>query len=68
VTRPAISLQLSLALGSEPISGTISYPDGHAHHFTGWIELAAALEEAHNSEDPTVVAHAHKPIPPDGPE
>jgi hypothetical protein len=43
--QPAL-LQIELERGSDPIRGTIGPPDGPAVPFTGWLELATALERA----------------------
>jgi hypothetical protein len=53
-------LCLHLEPGSDPISGSLTYPDGAERSFTGWIELTAALEEAHHGEFPEVVAHGRE--------
>ncbi|MDQ2675549.1 MAG: hypothetical protein M3Y34_01970 [Actinomycetota bacterium] len=39
-----ISLRLELESGSEPISGRLVAADGAEVEFTGWLELAAAIE------------------------
>jgi hypothetical protein len=41
---------LHLDVGSDPISGRIVSPDGTAAAFTGWMQLAAAIERAHEGE------------------
>ena len=41
---------LHLDVGSDPISGRIVSPDGNAAAFTGWMQLAAAIERAHEGE------------------
>lgn len=43
--------------GSDPITGSVVYPDGAERAFAGWIELTAALEEAHHAEALEVSAH-----------
>ncbi len=53
-------LRLHLEPGSDPISGSLVYPDGAERSFTGWIELTAALEEAHHCEALDVTAHGGK--------
>ena len=40
------SLRLELEPGSEPISGRLVAADGTLVEFTGWLELAAAIEQA----------------------
>ena len=40
--RPRVSVDVRL--DCEPVEGEITRPDGSAVHFSGWIELAAALE------------------------
>lgn len=39
----------------DPIRGTVSAEDGSSHAFMGWLELAAALEQAIH---PTTTDHA----------
>ena len=41
---------LHLDVGSDPISGRIVSPDGSASAFTGWMQLAAAIERAHEGD------------------
>ena len=48
---PFKTLRLELACGSDPIRGTIGPPDGPTVAFTGWMELAAALEAAHTARE-----------------
>jgi len=45
-----ISLQLDLDRGVEPVSGSLSFPDGTKHDFTGWIGLGAALRRLTSHE------------------
>jgi hypothetical protein len=42
-------LQLSIELGSDPISGSVAPVAGEARRFSGWIELVAAIEDARAS-------------------
>ena len=42
--EPGPTLTLSLDPTSEPIAGSIRKPDGTAIAFSGYMELAAALE------------------------
>jgi hypothetical protein len=44
---PSKTLRVELERGSDPIRGSIGAPDGPMVPFTGWMELAAALEAAH---------------------
>ncbi len=37
-------VHLVIERGSEPISGTLTGPDGHPRGFNGWIELVEAIE------------------------
>jgi hypothetical protein len=46
-----IALRLELEQGSEPISGRLVAADGTEEAFTGWLELAAAIERATQSID-----------------
>jgi hypothetical protein len=44
--RRSARVELSLDLGSEPISGQLAIEAGSPQRFSGWIELAAAIEAA----------------------
>ena len=57
MTRSTVSVGLHLDPASDPISGSLVYPDGRRFPFAGWIELTAALEEARHFEPLDVVAH-----------
>ena len=57
MTQPTVSVGLYLDPASDPISGSLVYPDGRRLAFAGWIELTAALEEARHFESLDVVAH-----------
>jgi hypothetical protein len=46
VTRPAAAMQLSIEIGSDPISGSVTVEPGGPQQFSGWIELVAAIESA----------------------
>ena len=46
------TLTVELECDSDPVRGTIVAPDGTRRVFTGWIELAAALEAARSRCDP----------------
>jgi hypothetical protein len=46
VSPPAARVQLEIELGSDPIAGFLTGPRGDACRFTGWIELAEAIEDA----------------------
>jgi hypothetical protein len=37
-------LRLTIETDSEPIAGSVAWPDEEPHRFSGWIELAAAIE------------------------
>jgi hypothetical protein len=39
-------VQLSVDIGSEPISGEVTVETEHPRPFSGWIELTAAIESA----------------------
>ncbi len=54
---------LYLDQASDPISGSLVYPDGRRLAFAGWIELTAALEEARHFEPLDVVAHGKRSAP-----
>ena len=50
-------MQLSIDIGSEPISGSVAMGDGAAREFCGWIELVATIESArgnHSESDKTL--------------
>jgi hypothetical protein len=49
VTRRAAKMQLSIEIGSEPISGSVSVGGGSAQEFCGWIELVATIESARHA-------------------
>ena len=50
-TPPASRLVLlHLDVGSDPISGTLVPPDGSSQQFVGWMQLAAAVERAHEGQ------------------
>ena len=57
MARSTVSVGLYLDPTSDPISGSLVYPDGRRLPFAGWIELTAALEEARHVEPLDVVAH-----------
>jgi hypothetical protein len=44
---PRVVLRLDLVIGSDPICGAISAPDGRSAPFRGWLQLTAALERVH---------------------
>jgi hypothetical protein len=46
VTQRAAEMQLSIEIGSEPISGSVSVGGGKSQEFCGWIELVATIESA----------------------
>jgi hypothetical protein len=50
VTRRAAEMQLSIDIGSEPISGSVSLGGGATREFSGWIELVATIESARGTE------------------
>lgn len=43
-------MQLSIDIGSEPISGSVSLGDGATREFSGWIELVATIESARDTD------------------
>jgi hypothetical protein len=65
MARSTVSVGLYLDRTSDPISGSLVYPDGRRRPFAGWIELTAALEEARHGEPPDVVAHGSSVPRPD---
>lgn len=50
VTRHAAEMQLSIDIGSEPITGLVSMGNGATHEFCGWIELVATIESARETD------------------
>ena len=42
-----VVLRLDLEVGSDPIRGALSAPDGRSAPFRGWLQLTAALERVH---------------------
>ena len=64
MTRSSVSVALHLDPASDPISGSVVYPDGRKLAFTGWIELTAALEEARRAGPLDVVAHGKQSAAP----
>jgi hypothetical protein len=50
MTRRATEMQLSIDIGSEPISGSVAMGDGAAREFCGWIELVATIESAREAD------------------
>jgi hypothetical protein len=49
MTRRAAEMQLSIEVGSEPISGSVSVGGGSSQEFCGWIELVATIESARDA-------------------
>ena len=43
-TSPPTTHAVSLDAGGEPITGTVTGPDGVSVPFRGWLELAEAIE------------------------
>lgn len=56
-----VHLQLSIEVDSEPISGSVSNGDARAQPFTGWIDLAAAIEAARLGAPVVTPRHAAGP-------
>ena len=46
--RKTAHLDLSIEVGSDPITGSVSVPSYSAQPFSGWVELVAAIEAARN--------------------
>ena len=49
VTGRAANMQLSIEIGSDPISGSFSVDAGAPQQFRGWIELVAAIESVRHT-------------------
>jgi hypothetical protein len=60
VASPNVSVDLYIYPASDPISGSLVYPDGSPQPFSGWIELTAALEDVRQGGEFDVVAHGKK--------
>lgn len=45
----AAQMQLSIEVGSDPITGSVSVGAGAPQQFSGWIELVAAIESARDA-------------------
>ncbi len=45
-------MQLSIDIGSEPITGLVTVDSGATQQFSGWIELVAAIESARDTGAP----------------
>jgi hypothetical protein len=48
---PAVHFDLVLDIGAEPIRGRVGREPQPLREFSGWIELAAALEAARTGQD-----------------
>jgi hypothetical protein len=46
MSRRAAQMKLSIEIGSEPISGSVSVSGGNSQQFCGWIELVETIELA----------------------
>jgi hypothetical protein len=46
-----VHFDLMLEIGAEPIRGCVGREPQRLREFTGWIELAAALEAARTGQD-----------------
>lgn len=46
-----MQLRLAVELDSEPITGWVGGSDREPHAFTGWMELATAIEDARRGPD-----------------
>jgi hypothetical protein len=64
MARSSVSVALHLDPASDPISGSVVYPDGRKLAFAGWIELTAALEGARHAGPLDVVAHGKQSAAP----
>jgi hypothetical protein len=64
MARSSVSVALHLDPASDPISGSVVYPDGRTLAFAGWIELTAALEGARHAGPLDVVAHGKQSVAP----
>jgi hypothetical protein len=45
-SQATVTLELTLRVGSEPITGALRGADGRARPFVGWVALVRALEDA----------------------
>jgi hypothetical protein len=56
-----IQVGLELEFNREPIAGVISTPGSPSRAFDGWLELAAALEDARGTPAPAVTSRSEQP-------
>jgi hypothetical protein len=49
-TWPSANLELSILIGSDPISGTLQRGTDEPRSFCGWMELAATIEAARHPD------------------
>jgi hypothetical protein len=50
--RRSAQLELSIDIGSEPITGSLIVGSGQSQSFAGWMELVAAIEAVRDQEEP----------------
>jgi hypothetical protein len=50
--RTVAHVLLTIETGSDPIAGSIASPGQQPHNFSGWVELAEAIEHARRSAEP----------------
>jgi len=49
VERDTAHLELSIEVGSDPITGSVSHVSYSSQPFSGWVELVAAIEAARSA-------------------
>jgi hypothetical protein len=49
-TKTTVTVQLAIAVGSDPIEGVVTVGDGQPRDFETWFELIAALDGARETD------------------
>jgi len=62
MTDRAAQVELSIDLGSEPISGRLIAGSGQPQSFSGWMELVAAIEAVRDPDEPAGGARVREGI------
>ena len=58
------SLRLDIELGSNPLRGSLTGPNGPTIAFAGWIELASVIEQLHHTYDQALSQPDESPLGP----
>lgn len=51
-TEETVTVELTLRLGVEPITGELRHARGAARRFVGWVALVRSIEDAMTAVDP----------------